>query len=216
MANDQIKQEHLLQDEDALRACFPKMHPLSGDKVQTRLDDHSRAFIERSPFLCLGTQSKDGCADVSPRGDQAGFVKVLDDTTLMIPERPGNNRLDTLGNIISNSSVGLLFLVPGFDDTMRINGTAQISNDPDLLAIMAVKERPALAAIIVNVDEVFIHCAKAFRRSKLWDTASHHDRSELPSIAQIIMEQTNTLPDNPEEIKQIDRDIEEEYKNTLY
>ncbi|MEP1441455.1 MAG: pyridoxamine 5'-phosphate oxidase family protein [Hyphomicrobiales bacterium] len=216
MASDQIKQEYLLQDEDALRACFPKMHPLSGDKVQTTLDEHSRAFIERSPFLCLGTQSKDGSADVSPRGDQPGFVHVLDEKTMVIPERPGNNRLDTLGNIVSNSSVGLLFLVPGFDDTMRVNGTAQISNDPDLLAMMAVKERPALAAIIVTVDEVFIHCAKAFRRSKLWDAASHQDRDELPSIAQIIMQQTNTLPDNPEEIKQIDRDIEEEYKNTLY
>ena len=216
MTKEQIKQEFLLQDEDALRACFPQMHPLSGDKVQTALDEHSRAFIERSPFLCLGTQSKDGSADVSPRGDQAGFVKILDEKTMVIPERPGNNRLDTLGNIVSNPSVGLLFLVPGFDDTMRVNGTAQISNDPDLLALMAVKERPALASIIVTVDEVFIHCAKAFRRSKLWDTASHQDRGELPSIAQIIMKQTNTLPDNPEEIEKIDRDIEEEYKNTLY
>ena len=216
MTKNQIKQEFLLQDEDALRACFPKMHSLSGDKVQSTLDEHSRAFIERSPFLCLGTQSKDGSADVSPRGDQPGFVKVLDDTTLMIPERPGNNRLDTLANIVSNPSVGLLFLVPGFDDTMRVNGTAQITNDPELLATMAVKERPALAAIIVTVDQAFIHCAKAFRRSKLWNAASHQDRGELPSIAQIIMEQTNTLPDNPEEIEKIDRDIEEEYRKTLY
>ena len=99
---------------------------------------------------------------------------------------------------------------------MRVNGTAQISNDPDLLAMMAVKERPALAAIIVTVDEVVIHCAKAFRRSILWDAVSHQDRDALPSIAQIIMKQTNTLPDNPEEIEKIDRDIEEEYRKTLY
>ncbi|MEM8797151.1 MAG: pyridoxamine 5'-phosphate oxidase family protein [Pseudomonadota bacterium] len=211
-----IREDHIIRDEAALRARFPDCHPLAALKSQPTLDKHSIAFIERSPFLCLGTQTKEGQGDVSPRGDPPGFVKILDERTLLIPDRPGNNRLDTLSNIINNPSVGLLFLIPGFDDTMRVNGTAQITTDPELLETLSIKERVPTVAIVVTVEEVFIHCAKAFRRSKLWDPASHQERGALPSIAQIILDQTAQMPEDPKEMAKIDADIEEEYKKTLY
>ncbi|MEM8703276.1 MAG: MSMEG_1061 family FMN-dependent PPOX-type flavoprotein, partial [Pseudomonadota bacterium] len=131
------KPEFTIKDEAALRDLFPPTHDLAAKKSLTTLDGHARDFIERSPFLCLGTQNADGKADVSPRGDPPGFVKVLDDKTLAIPDRPGNNRLDSLVNIISNPGVGLLFIIPGFDDTLRVNGNAAIVVDPELLEAMS-------------------------------------------------------------------------------
>ncbi|MEM8836754.1 MAG: pyridoxamine 5'-phosphate oxidase family protein [Pseudomonadota bacterium] len=211
-----LREDFIIKDEEALRSHFPARHPLAVQKSRPTLDKHSIAFIERSPFLCLGTQTKEGQGDVSPRGDPPGFVKILDEKTLLIPDRPGNNRLDTLSNILNNPSVGLLFLIPGLDDTMRVNGKAQITTDPELLAPLAIKGRTPTVAILVTVEEVFIHCAKAFRRSKLWDPASHQERGTLPSIAQIILDQTAQMPEDPKEMAKIDADLEEEYKKTLY
>ena len=208
--------DHLIKDETALRAMFPATHPLAVKKCIPALDPHAKAFIARAPFLCIGTQSADGTADVSPRGDPRGFVKVLDDTTLLIPDRPGNNRLDTQSNILANPAVGLLFLIPGFDDTLRINGTAQISCDPDLLARLEIKDRQPRTAIIVSISEIFLHCAKAFRRSKLWDPEEHQDRRDMPSLAQIVLDQTTGAPDDPEEMRRIDAELEEDYRTTMY
>ncbi len=212
----QLKPEFLVNTEEELRSFFPATHPVAVEKCQESLDKHARDFIARSPFLCIGTQSSDGAADVSPRGDPCGFVKVLDDHTLLIPDRPGNNRLDTQANIIANPAVGLLFMVPGFDDTLRVNGTARISLDPDLLALMMIKDRLPLAAIVVSVEEVFLHCAKAFRRSKLWDPAQLQDRSEMPSLRKIIFDQTSAAPVDPEEMKRIDAELEASYQRTMY
>ena len=175
-----------------------------------------RAFIERSPFACIGTQSADGTADVSPRGDPSGFVKILDEKTLLIPDRPGNNRLDTLSNLLSNPRVGVLFLVPGFDDTLRVNGTAQLTRDPDVLALMSVNDRVPTLAIAVHVEEVFNHCAKALRRSKLWDASQHHDRSEVPSLMKIVLDQTTGAPTDQAEQQKLDDGLEEEYRQTMY
>ncbi len=211
-----LNPEHIIKDEDGLRALYPKCHPLAAEKSRPGLDKHSIAFIERSPFLCLGTQNGTGFADVSPRGDPAGFVKVLDAKSLLIPDRPGNNRLDTLTNILSNPHIGLLFLIPGYDETMRVNGVAKITSDPVLMELLSVRDRAPKVAIHVEVGEAFIHCAKAFRRSKLWDLESRQDRSELPTIANIILDQTSKLPEDPAEMKRIDGDIENEYKTTLY
>lgn len=208
-------EEHIISHENDLRALLPKMHPLAGEKCIDQLDIHSKKFISLSPFLCIGTQSSNGKADVSPRGDPAGFVKVLDDKTILVPDRPGNNRLDTMTNILANGSIGLLFLIPGFDETMRINGTARITKDPELLKLMTVKDREPSVAILVQITEVFIHCAKAFRRSKLWENDQHQERSTMPSIAQIILDQTSGIPEL-EEMAKIDADIEEEYKTSLY
>lgn len=154
-----------ISDEAALRRLFGPVSPLAVQKCQSTLDAHAEAFIQRSPFICLGTQDPEGKADVSPRGDPVGFVKILDPQTLAIPDRPGNNRLDSLVNILANPHVGLLFMVPGFDDTLRINGQARLVTDPGLLQHMAVNGRAPKLAIVVHISEVFLHCAKAFRRS---------------------------------------------------
>jgi PPOX class probable FMN-dependent enzyme len=205
-----------VSDEASLRALFPLTHDLAVQKVLTALDDHAKDYIARSPFLCLGTQNGAGKADVSPRGDPAGFVTVLDDQTLAIPDRPGNNRLDSLSNILSNPSVGLLFIVPGFDDTMRVNGKASLTTDPTVLDKMQVNGRTPTLAIIVRIETVFIHCAKAFRRSKLWDPDMHQDRKELPSLVQIVLEQINAAPHDPTLQKELDDGLEDAYRTTMY
>jgi uncharacterized protein len=211
-----MKPEFLVEDIEALRGLFPATHPIAVQKSLDHLDRHAVDFIARAPFLCIGTQSAHGAADVSPRGDPRGFVKVLDEKTLLIPDRPGNNRLDTLANILANPVVGLMFVIPGFDETMRVNGRAQISRDPDLLALTMVQERISTVAIVVRVEEVFIHCAKAFRRSKLWDPAERQDRSEMPSLLKIILDQTTGAPQDPAEMAQIDAGLEVEYQKTMY
>jgi uncharacterized protein len=210
-----LKQEFLIKDEEDLRSLFPATHSIAIEKCQDHLDKHAIAFVARSPFLCIGTQSPNGSADVSPRGDPSGFVKILDNKTLLIPDRPGNNRLDTQANILTNPAVGLLFMIPGFDDTMRVNGKAKITRDPDLLALMTVQDRTPTVAIVVTVEEVFIHCAKAFRRSKLWDSSQFQNRNEMPSLPKIILDQTTGAPDD-EAMKKIDADLEAEYQKTMY
>lgn len=133
-----LNPDFTIGDEASLRALHAATHPLAINKCQPTLSHHAQDFISRSPFLCIGTQAADGKADVSPRGDPKGFVQVLDERTLAIPDRPGNNRLDTLVNILANPSVGLLFLIPGFDETLRINGRATLSRDPAILEAMAI------------------------------------------------------------------------------
>jgi PPOX class probable FMN-dependent enzyme len=209
-----IKPEHAVTDEQALRALFPPTHALAALKSQTALDAHAMDFIRRAPFLCIGTQNTS--ADVSPRGDPAGFVQILDPHTIAIPDRPGNNRLDTLSNIIANPNVGLLFMIPGFDDTLRLNGQATLVTDPDLLAAMAVNGRTPKLAIVVRVAEVFLHCAKAFRRSRLWDPTQHQDRREMPSLLKIILDQTTGAPTEEAEMAKINAGLEEDYKQSMY
>lgn len=211
-----LKPEFLVSSESDLRSAFSATHDIAIKKCLDHVDEHARAFIERSPFVCIGTQSSQGAADVSPRGDPRGFVTILDDKTLLIPDRPGNNRLDTLTNLLTNPKVGLLFLIPGFDDTMRVNGDAQLTRDPDLLRLMPVNGRIPGVAIAVHVEEVFIHCAKALRRSKLWDASQHQDRGEVPSLMKIILDQTTGAPSDPEDLKKLDEGLEEEYQKTMY
>jgi uncharacterized protein len=211
-----VKSEFLIKDVAQLQALMGETHAVAVQKCLDHLDRHAQEFIARSPFLCIGTQAADGLADVSPRGDPRGFVKVLDARTLLIPDRPGNNRLDTQKNILANPSVGLLFMVPGFDDTLRVNGRAVITCDPDLLAPLRVNDRVPKVAIVVEVQEVFLHCAKAFRRSKLWDPAEHQDRREMGSLLQMIMEQTTGAPKDPAEMARIDAGLEEAYRTSMY
>ncbi len=211
-----LNPEFIVKDEVDLRSHFAETHPIAVQKCLDHLDPHAKEFIGRAPFLCIGTQTKKGTADVSPRGDPAGFVQVLDDKTLMIPDRPGNNRLDTLSNIISNPVVGLLFMVPGFDETMRINGSAQLTRDPALLEQMSVHDRVPKMAIVVHIHEVFIHCAKAFRRAKLWDPTQHQDRNEMPSLIKIVLDQTTGAPEDSAELDKLDQGLEQSYRTTLY
>jgi uncharacterized protein len=154
------------------------------------LDAHARAFIARSPFLLLGTADADGRCDVSPKGDAPGFVRVLDDHHLVVPDRPGNRRLDGMRNILSNPHVGLIFLVPGNDFTLRVNGRAAITREPALLESLAVQGKTPRLAIGVEVEEVFLHCARSFRRGQLWEPASWPGADALPSMPCILYDQT--------------------------
>lgn len=163
---------------------------LARRKELSALDVHARAFIARSPFLLLGTSSAEGRCDVSPKGDAPGFVRVIDDHHLVIPDRPGNKRLDGMRNILANPHVGLIFLVPGNDFTLRVNGRAAITRDPALLQTLEAQGKVPLLAIGVDVEEVFLHCARSFRRGRLWDQPSWPGPDALPSMPCILYEQT--------------------------
>jgi PPOX class probable FMN-dependent enzyme len=205
-------------DVNGLRKIYPPAQGLAVAKTRDRLDRHSRAFIERSPFLCIATADAQGNADVSPRGDPKGFVQILDDRTLLIPDRPGNNRLDTMENIAANPNVALIFFVPGFDETLRVNGQARIVGDPALLEPAAIQGRTPKSGIEVKVREVFLHCAKALKRSHLWDSTQREDRAALPTLAQMVLEQTSPAnkPPSVADIAAGDAHIEQDYQQNLY
>lgn len=209
--------QQVFSSEAQLRDYIGRPMDLAVAKAIDHLDQHCRAFIARAPFLTIGTASAGGQGDVSPRGDQPGFVQVLDDHTLFIPDRPGNNRLDTMTNIIANPEVGLLFLVPGFEDCLRVNGRASVVRDDALLAEATVKGKTPKIGIRVEVREAYLHCAKAIRRAKLWHEASRQDRRELPSLGRMILEQTASGQGPAEEVvSEVDTLIEENYRNELY
>jgi hypothetical protein len=169
-----------------------------------------------SPFVVVSTADAAGKADLSPRGDPPGFVLVVDDRTVLIPDRPGNNRLDTMANIVANPNVGCLFFIPGFEDTLRLNGKARITDDAALLARCTVNGKAPKVGILIQVDEVFMHCAKALKRSKLWEADYRQDRSQMPSIARIIMDQTCETGVDETEARKADADVEGDYKTGLY
>lgn len=205
-----------IEEKSVLRAKMGDVSELAAKKTLARLDKYARTYVERSPFLCIGTADENGHADVSPRGDPPGFVRIVDDKTIIIPDRPGNNRADTMQNIIANPQVGILFLIPGIDDTLRINGKAQIIDDPAELAPLAINGKPPKLGIKVKIEEVFFHCAKAFRRSKLWEQDSHVDRGFLPGLAHMVMEQARACEVDLEESDKVEAEIQEEYKTGLY
>lgn len=173
-----------------LRAVIGSPSQLVIDKVQPEIDEMSAAWIAASPFVLIGTADTGGNMDVSPKGDPAGFVKVLDSKTLLIPDRPGNRRVDTLGNIIQNPKVGLIFLVPGKEETLRVNGWAQIVRDAALREQFAVKGKAPALLIVVHTEEVFFHCAKCVVRSGLWNNTEAPTNDDLPGLAEIIIRQT--------------------------
>ena len=162
-------------------------------KDQARLDDHFRAFIAASPFLVLGTSNATGQCDVSPKGDEPGFVKVLDETHLAIPDRIGNNRLDGMRNILDNGHVGLIFFIPGREDTLRVNGRAWIVRDDDILDHMIVRGKRPPFAIGVEVEEAFMHCPRAFMRAGLWKPEAWPDPNAVPSMSQMLWDQVPTV-----------------------
>ena len=174
-----------IRDETQLRAVLGMPTDLVRAKVRDRLDHLTRQFVERSPFLLLATSAEDGSCDVSPRGDPPGFVRILDERTLLLPERPGNRLADSLRNVLSNDRVGLLFVIPGVGDTLRVNGRATLVTDEELLAPSAVEGKVPRVGFLIEVDEVFTHCSKAFLRSALWDPSRYVERSELPSSGEI-------------------------------
>jgi PPOX class probable FMN-dependent enzyme len=206
----------MIGSEAELRAKFGEVHPLAITKSRPALDPYSRQFIAMSPFLVISTADQEGKADLSPRGDPPGFVHVLDDQTILIPDRPGNNRLDTMSNIAANPNVGCLFFIPGFEDTLRLNGKARLTDDAELLRHCAVSGKAPKVGILIAVEEVFLHCAKALKRSRLWGPEYRQDRSQMPSIARIILEQTCESGVDEAEARKADIDVEADYKSGLY
>lgn len=206
----------VIEVEDKLREKFGEAHPLSIIKSRPALDKYSRQFISLSPFLVISTADANGKADLSPRGDPPGFVQIVDDRTILIPDRPGNNRLDTMSNIVANPNVGCLFFIPGFEDTLRLNGRAKITDDAGLLKFCAVNGKAPKVGILIAVEEVFMHCAKALKRSKLWHDDYRQDRTQMPSIARIIMDQTCETGVDEKAAAKADADVEGDYKSGLY
>ena len=194
-----------------LRDCYPQPLERSLRKSLPALDAHMRQFISRSPFLCLGT-SNSGGADVTPRGDSPGFVQVLDDRTLLIPDWPGNNRLDSLTNIVSNPNVGLLFFIPGVNETLRVNGTAELTTDPTTVERWTVNGKHPRSAMRVTVREAYLHCAKALIRSKLWEDDYRIERAELPTYARMLKDQGVTT----QPVEELQASIDESYQTRLY
>jgi uncharacterized protein len=178
-----------MTSREELRAHYKAPGQNAVRKEMQALDAHSKGFIGKSPFVLIGSSDGNGNADVTPKGDRPGFVTVLDDTTVAIPDRPGNNRLDTLENIVANPAVGLLFLIPGMDETLRINGEARITADSGMRERLAAEGKLPAAVVVVSVKAVYMHCAKAFMRSELWKPSSWPDRKSLPTLGQILKDQ---------------------------
>lgn len=200
-----------LTDCDRLREHYGPISGLAEKKVLTFLDPHARSFIALSPFHVLATAGGDGTADASPRGDAPGFVKVLDDRRLLVPDRIGNNRIDSFRNIVAHPGVGLLFFVPGVDETLRVNGRASLTTDAAVLAPHAVQGKTPRAAMLVEVDEVFFHCGKALKRSRLWSPEVQIERSSFPTLGRIIADQTRVGT-----AEEADQRLEESYRTRLY
>jgi len=178
-----------IESEAQLREIYGHAKGRSKDKQLNALEKHSINFIEHSPFLTISTHSSAGLVDCSPRGGAPGFVKIFNKNTILLPEAKGNNRLDSLCNIIETGNIGCLFLIPGIDETLRINGTARISTAADYLALFSNERNPPKACIELTITEVFLHCAKALMRAKLWSENSQIERSDFPTMGTMINDQ---------------------------
>jgi hypothetical protein len=179
---------NIIRTREDLRSVLNEPSELVTRKCLDHLDKHCAKFISRAPFLVMASADADGNLDVSPKGDPAGFVKILDSRTLVVPERPGNNRADTMENILQNPKVGLIFLIPGKRETLRISGSASIVRDEALLDSLAVDGRAPKLAIAVGVQEAFFHCSKCMIRSKLWEPANWPDLEGLPRLAETMVD----------------------------
>jgi PPOX class probable FMN-dependent enzyme len=178
-----------IRSVEALRSLYREPSERAVRKQLDRLDSHCRRFVSLSPFLVIASADADGRVDASPRGGTPGFVKILDERTVLIPDSPGNNRLDSLHNLIGRPGVGLLFMIPGVDETLRINGKASLRTDAALIDLCASERRRPPLVIAVEVREAYLHCAKALMRSKLWHADARLDRGVLPSMGQMLKDQ---------------------------
>ena len=179
----------VITNKSELRSTYREPNERAHQKVLDRLDQHCRDFIALSPLCIISSLGVDGLQDTSPRGDPPGFVATLDDRTLLIPDRPGNNQVDSMQNVIANPQVGLLFLVPGMNETLRVSGRAEIVTGEELLAPLSVKGRPPLSGLRVTVEEAFLHCGRALIRSRVWDPEAQIDRSSFPTYGQVLADQ---------------------------
>jgi len=200
----------VIESSDDLRATYAEPGEAASRKLMPKLDKHARAFIALSPFLVISSRGPGG-ADCSPRGDGPGFVRVVDDNTVLIPDRKGNNLLDTLGNVVADPEVGLLFFVPGVAETLRANGTARIVTERALLEPMAVRGQVPASAMEVRIGQVYFHCGRSLIRAKLWDPDSRIERGSFPSLGRIIADQVAGI-----DAEAADQRLEEAYTTRLY
>lgn len=200
----------VIETESALRDCYDAPSEMVQKKVLRRLDKHARAFIALSPFAVLATHGPDG-SDASPRGDAPGFVQAVDDVTLLLPDRRGNNLIDSLRNVVTSPDVGLLFLVPGINETLRVNGTAKVIVDPARLQPLAAQGKMPASALEIAVREVYFHCGKAMIRSDLWNADRHVPRSSFPTLGRVIADQVAGVDAEAAELN-----IADAYKSRLY
>jgi len=199
----------MIDDVEQLHAAYGAPSESAVKKQLSRLDKHCRDFIARSPFVVIASADPAGRCDASPKGDAPGFVRVIDDATLLIPDRLGNNRVDTLGNLVARPGIGLIFFVPGINETLRVNGRAHITVDPALLEPLAVNGKVPRSGILVSAEEVYFHCGKALIRSDLWNAEKHSRRSAFPSLTNVLTEQIGgEVGGDPERV--------ERYKTRLY
>ena len=205
--------KNVVSSEQDLREIVGTPVARSVLKERPVVDAHCRAFIERSPLLLMATAGADGRCDVSPKGDAPGFVLVLDEQRLVIPDRPGNKRLDGMLNLVANPHVGLVFLIPGREETLRVNGRAWITRDPELLQRCVAHGKAPLLAIGVEIEQCFLHCAKPFRRAQLWAAEHWPAPDALPSLARILFDQ---IKPSGVTLQEYERDIDEGYAKRLY
>ena len=205
--------QRFVTSEDELTELIGVPSEIALKKQLSELDGHMKSFISRSPFLVIGTVSREGCCDVSPRGDAHGLAKVLDSKTLVIPDRRGNRRVDSLRNILETGRAGLLFLIPGMGETLRVNGRASLIRDEEILASLAVEGKPPVIGIVIEVEECYLQCAKAIIRSKLWDASTFASETGFPCFAEILIDQTKI---GNETIESLNVQIEDSYANKLY
>jgi len=181
-----------IENEEQLRALYGWPAGRAKIKVLPSLEKHAKHFISRSPFLVMSTYDKAGRSDASPRGGAPGFVLATDNQTLLLPDAKGNNRVDSLVNIVETRKIGMLFFIPGIDETLRINGSAHIDTDPTLLAKFSALKNPPISCLVIKVEESFLHCAKALMRSKLWSQEIQLARNEFPTMGRMLNEQLGT------------------------
>lgn len=210
---DRPRYDRVIDSPEALRALIPAPAELAVKKQLPALDAHARNFLARSPFVVIGTCGDTRGCDVSPRGEAPGGFLVVDERTLAIGDRPGNRRTDSFFNLLENPRIGLIFFVPGVDETLRINGTAKLVVDAGLFKRLEVGGKAPLLALVVEIDEVFFQCAKAFRRSKLWEPATWPDPALQPTLARVLKDQ---IPSCELATEALDGIIQKAYREGLY
>ena len=208
-----IRQEYLIEDESKLRALCGETTDSIWEKATPVITEPMQRFIAQSPFCCLSSQNANKKTDLSPRGDPAGFVKVANESTLLLPDRPGNRRYDTMRNIVQSPEVSLLFMIPGVSITLRVNGRAQITHDPELIEPFMMKGKLPKLLLIIHVEEAYGHCAKAILRSKLWDPATYQSPDTVPTLGEL-MSQHRKIP--KEEVLRIESTIIKDIEDSMY
>lgn len=201
----------MLKTKSELKDRYGAVSPRAAKKQKSKLDRHFRRFISLSPFLVLATADGNGRADASPKGDAPGFVKIVDDKTLLIPDRPGNNRTDSLLNILENPEVGLVFFIPGLRESLRVNGACEIIDDAATLAELTAHGKPPVSALKITIREIYMHCGKAVIRSRLWADDYKIEQNEFPSLGRILTDQIGDM-----DVKETDNAIEQAYEKKLY